>query len=142
MVEQNTVLALKRLCAKMKGGKVTAGDIPGNTIPDVLAEITNAYTAPTPQQLGTLTIKSVAGTAVGNTKITVTGASSSAKFRYKSQSGAISLPSFGADLTAWTVWDGVSELKISDGHHVCVCEVDGSNKAQKGGTATVSSKLN
>lgn len=141
MVEQNTVLALKNLCAKMKGGKVTASDIPGNTIPDVIAEITKVYAAPTPQQLGTLTVKSVAGTVIGNTKITVTGASSSAKFRYKSQSGAISLPAFGDDLTTWTVWDGASELKISDGHHICVCEVDGNNKAQKGGTATVSSKL-
>lgn len=140
MVEQNNIIALKKLAAKMKGGATSANDIEGNTIADVLGVITDLYEGSTPLVLGDLTIASVAGSEVGNTVVTVNpalGANNS--YRYKTDPSSTELPERNEDLSTWTSWDGVSEITAEDGHKLIVCEVDANNLALKGGVTTVAS---
>ena len=140
MVEQNNITALKKLAAKMIGGATSAGDIPGNTIADVLEIITENYQGATPLILGKLTLTSVLGSIEGSTVITVTPALSSGNsYRYKIDPSGIELPERNEDLSSWASWDGKSELTAEDGHKICVCEVDANNFALKGGVATVAS---
>lgn len=140
MVEQNNILALKKLAAKMIGGDTQASDISGVTIADVLDVITENYEGATPLILGTLTVVSVAGSSEGNTKITVTPALSSGNsYRYKTNASSIELPERNEDLSSWTSWNGTSEITAEDGHKICVCEVDANNLALKGGVTSVTS---
>ena len=138
MVEQNNITALKKLAAKMIGGATSAGDIPGNTIADVLEIITENYEGATPLILGELTVASVRGSTDGFTVITVTPTLSSGNsYRYKIDPSGVALPERNEDLSSWASWDGKSEIEAEDGHKICICEVDANNLALKGGTATV-----
>lgn len=140
MVEQNNIIALKKLATKMKGGTTSANDIEGNTIADVLNVITDLYEGSTPLILGDLTVTSVAGSEVGNTVVTVTpalGANNS--YRYKTDPSSTELPERNEDLSSWASWDGVSEITAENGHKLIVCEVDANNLALKGGVTTVAS---
>ena len=138
MIEQNNVLALKKLAAKIIGGDTSANDITGNTIADVLDIITANFESNTPLILGTLTLNSVLGSEAGKTVVTVTpalGANNS--YRYKTDSSSTALPERNEDLSSWASWDGVSEITAENGHKLIICEVDANNLALKGGTATV-----
>ena len=138
MVEQNNVLALKKLAAKIIGGDTSANDIAGNTIADVLDVITANYEGNTPLILGTLTVTSVLGSEAGKTAITVTPSLGMGdSYRYKTDPSSVTLPERNEDLSSWASWDGVSEITAEDGHKICICEVDANNLALKGGTATV-----
>lgn len=137
MADQNNVNALKRLCAKVIGGTTTAGDIKGETIAEVLDQITTAFTGGAAQTLGSLTVACAAGSTTGKTKVTVTGASDNALFKYKLSSDSISLPARNEDLNTWATWNGVSEITAEDGQKICVCEVDENYLALKGGIAEV-----
>ena len=138
MVEQNNILALKKLAAKMIGGATSANDIPGATVADVLDVITENYEGSTPLILGTLTLASARGSDDGFTVITVTPELSSGNsYRYKVDPTGVELPERNEDLSAWASWDGKSEIEAEDGHKICICEVDASNLALKGGTAMV-----
>lgn len=135
MATQTNVIALKRLCAKVIGGDTTADDIKGETIAEVLDEITKNYVGATPATLGKLTLTSVAGSTIGTTKITVTaGASANPKYKIKQTA---TLPERDADISTWDSWDGVSEITAEDASKWCVCEIDVDNRALKGGTITV-----
>lgn len=37
------------------------------------------------------------------------------------------------DVSAWTAWDGESEITATDGHHVTVVEADVNGKAVRSG---------
>lgn len=138
MAEQNNITALKRLAAKMIGGATSASDIPGTTIADVIEVITANYQGATPLVLGTLTVNSVAGATTGFTAITVSPELSSGNsYRFKVEPSSAELPERNADLSEWDSWDGKSEIEAEDGHKVIICEVDSSNLAIKGGSATV-----
>lgn len=138
MVEQNNIVALKKLAAKMKGGTTSAGDIEGNTIADVLEVITNLYEGATPLILGTLTVTSVLGSAEGFTKLTVSPSLGTGNsYRYKTDPSSGTLPERNEDLSSWASWNGVSDIAAEDGHKIIVCEVDANNYALKGGVATV-----
>ena len=138
MIEQNNVLALKKLAAKIIGGDTSANDIAGNTIADVLDVITANFEGNNPLILGTLTLNSVLGSEAGKTVVTVTpalGANNS--YRYKTDPSSTALPERNEDLSSWASWDGVSEITAENGHKLIICEVDTNNLALKGGTATV-----
>ncbi len=137
MVEQNNVIALKQLAAKMIGGTTSVNDIPGVTIADVLSFITENYTGAAPLILGELTIKSEVGATSGNTKITVTPELSSGNSYRYSVGASVELPERNADLSGWASWDGVSEITAEDSHKICICEVDANNLAIKAGITTV-----
>lgn len=140
MVEQNNVLALKKLAAKIIGGDTSANDIAGNTIADVLDVITENYEGNTPLILGSLTVTSALGSETGKTVVTVTPAlGENDSYRYKTDPSSSALPERNEDLSSWASWDGTSEIEAEDGHKLIVCEVDANNLALKGGVATVTS---
>lgn len=137
-----TVKALKNLCATLKGGSTTADDIPGETIVDVINQITIAKGGsvdPT-GELKTLTVMSAPGTTSGTTKITVSG-NGSGQLYYKT-SGAISLPAYHEDISSWTTWDGTSDITATDGESICIAEADARGLAIAAGTATVNANTN
>lgn len=92
----------------------------------------------TDEQLGTLTVNSVAGTASGKTKVTVTPEKGEGNnYQYK----------LGKDLTApkteqevgtgYESWDGTSEITAADGDKIVVLESDPDNNPKKSGIADV-----
>lgn len=91
--------------------------------------------------LGTLTVSSAAGTATGDTKLTVTPAKEKATNVYKYKAGtAAPTVTYGQNLRSWSTWDGESDLTIATGQKVTVAECDSTFKALNAGNATVTAK--
>lgn len=91
-------------------------------------------------QLDSLSVTSIAGTASGDTKITVSPALTSGnEYRYKVATDA-KLPAYGQDLRTWTAWDGTSDITAATGKEICIAECDPYHKAVKAGIATVTAK--
>ena len=91
--------------------------------------------------LGTLTVNSVAGTASGDTKITVNPAKENAGnvYKYKVATDAVSV-GYGQNLRNWTSWDGKADIKATTGQKITVVECDGTYKALNAGSASVTAK--
>lgn len=91
--------------------------------------------------LGTLTVNSVAGTASGDTKITVNPAKENANnvYKYKVAADAVTV-GYGQNLRNWTTWDGKADIKATTGQKITVVECDGTYKALNAGSATVTAK--
>lgn len=82
----------------------------------------------------------MAGSTVGKTKITVSPSKyvSANKYKYKVQaSDFTSLPELGDDLTAWTTWDGTSEIAATNGYYIAVAETESDYTCEKVGKTTV-----
>ena len=92
--------------------------------------------------LGALTVTSAAGTATGDTKLTVSPAKSAKgnKYKYKSAETTAPIVVYGENVQSWNDWDGKSDLTITSGHKVTVVECDGNFHALKSGNATVTVK--
>ena len=91
--------------------------------------------------LGTLTVISAAGTATGDTKITVNPAKENANNVYKYKVGASETAvTYGQNLRNWTTWDGKSDIKATTGQKITVVECDGTYKALNVGSASVTAK--
>ena len=135
-----TVIALKKLCAAIKNDGTKWEAIPGETVPDVIDQITLAKGGDDPSgELATLTVSTVPGTASGTTKVTVSGNGSGQL--YYNVSGAISLPEYHEDISSWTTWDGTSDITATDGETICIAEADTKGLAVAAGTATVNSNV-
>lgn len=91
--------------------------------------------------LGTLTVNSVAGTASGDTKITVNPAKENTNnvYKYKVATDAVTV-GYGQNLRNWTTWDGKADIKASTGQKITVVECDGTYKALNAGSASVTAK--
>lgn len=91
--------------------------------------------------LGTLTVNSVAGTASGDTKITVnpTKENTNNVYKYKVAAEAVTV-GYGQNLRNWTTWDGKADIKATTGQKITVVECDGTYKALNAGHATVTAK--
>ena len=91
--------------------------------------------------LGTLTVNSVAGTASGDTKITVNPAKENANnvYKYKAAADAVTV-GYGQNLRNWTSWDGKADIKAAAGQKITVVECDGTYKALNAGSASVTAK--
>lgn len=90
--------------------------------------------------LDNLTVSSVAGTASGDSKITVSPTLTSGNsYKYKIADNA-TLPSVGQSVRTWSTWDGSSDITAATGKEIVVVECDASYKAVKGGVATVTAK--
>jgi len=91
--------------------------------------------------LGTLTVNSVAGTATGNTKITVNPAKENANnvYKYKVATEAATVR-YGQNLRNWTSWDGKVDITATTGQKITVVECDGTYKALNAGSASVTAK--
>lgn len=91
--------------------------------------------------LGTLTVTSAAGTATGNTKITVNPAKENVNNVYKYKVGASETAvTYGQNLRNWTTWDGKADVKATTGQKITVVECDGTYKALNAGSASVIAK--
>lgn len=104
---------------------------------DAIAVIT-IDEAPT---LGTLTVTSVAGTATGDTKITVNPAKENANnvYKYKVASSETAVD-YGQNVKNWSAWDGESDITATTGQVITVVECDSTYKALSAGHATVAAK--
>lgn len=91
--------------------------------------------------LGTLTVNSVAGTASGDTKITVNPAKENANnvYKYKVAADAVTV-GYGQNLRNWSTWDGKADIKATTGQKITVVECDGTYKALNAGSASVTAK--
>lgn len=91
--------------------------------------------------LGTLTVNSVAGTASGDTKITVNPAKENSNnvYKYKVATEAVTV-GYGQNLRNWTSWDGKADIKATTGQKITVVECDGTYKALNAGSASVTAK--
>lgn len=98
--------------------------------------------APNVKKLGTLTLNSVAGTASGNTKITVTEAiTADNKYMYKVADAAVRV-AYGRKITkGFTEWNGTSDITAATGKVLTVVEVSSLNEARKVGNATVTAMV-
>lgn len=91
--------------------------------------------------LGTLTVTSAAGTATGDTKITVTPALETGHmYKYKVDASAAPEVQYGQSVKNWTPWDGKSDIKATTGQHITVVECDNTYKALKAGSDDVTTK--
>lgn len=93
-----------------------------------------------PETLGVLTVVSEAGTESGKTKITVTPALTSGNSYKYYTAASVSLPALNAVVSAYTVWDGTSDITATTGNGIIIAEVDSDGKVKKAGMATVAAK--
>lgn len=96
--------------------------------------------ASAPAELGTLTVQSAAGTAVGATKLTVTPALTSGNsYKYKVSDEETTVEA-RQNVRVWKSWDGKSDIVAESGKHIIVAECDKSYEVLKAGSATVTAK--
>ena len=91
-------------------------------------------------QLGTLTVNSAAGTAVGDTRVTVTPTKGDGKsYKYKIGDAAAEV-TYKQSVRNWTAWDGVSDITAETGKTITVVECDAEYLALKAGSKVVAAK--
>lgn len=88
-----------------------------------------------------LTVTSAAGTATGDTKITVAEAKLLGRtYQYKTHAATAPTAAYGDVLVGWTAWNGVGDITATTTHKISVCEVGTDGKVKRYGTSTVTSK--
>lgn len=96
-----------------------------------------------PPELEEITVVSAAGTAVGDTALTLSGYTpgSGESYVYKVATGTAPSVNYGEvpDYT-WTPWDGTSDITAATGKKITVVSVNGDGKAVAAGSATVTAK--
>lgn len=91
-------------------------------------------------ELGSLTVTSEAGTAVGDTKITVTPAKAEGNiYKYKVADTATAV-TYDMNVQNWSVWDGTADITAATDKVITVVEATADYKARAAGSATVVSK--
>lgn len=91
-------------------------------------------------ELASLTVTSEAGTAVGNTKITVAPAKAESNiYKYKVADTATAV-TYGMNVQNWSVWDGTADITAATDKVITVVEATADYKARAAGSATVVSK--
>ena len=91
-------------------------------------------------QLGTLTVASAAGTAAGDTKITITEPKGDGNsYKYKIADAAAEV-TYKQSVRNWTAWDGVSDITAGTGKTITVVECDAEYLALKAGSQIVTAK--
>lgn len=90
--------------------------------------------------IGGLTVTSAAGTASGDTKLTVSPTKGDGNsYKYRIGDNAISV-ALDQNVKTWTAWDGSADITAESGKVVTVVECNASYQAKKVGTATVTAK--
>lgn len=88
-----------------------------------------------------LTVNSVAGTAAGDTKVTVSGYTkgSTDLYKYKVADAAQTVHA-GDNLSSWTTWDGSADITAATDKKITVAVTDANGYALAAGSATVTAK--
>lgn len=140
----------------MPGSIVTVGVVYGDRLPataessakSALTGIVFDTAEPTIERpnfnvkmLTILTVNSVAGTAAGDTKVTVSGYTkgSTDLYKYKVADAAQTVHA-GDNLSAWTTWDGSADITAATGKKITVAVTDANGYALAAGSATVTAK--
>ena len=140
----------------MPGSIVTAGVVYGDRLPAaaessakaVLPGIVFDTYEPTVERpnfnvkmLATLTVTSAAGTAAGDTAITVSGYTKGETdlYKYKVADAAQTVHA-GDNLSAWTTWDGAADITAATDKKITVAVTDAKGYALAAGSATVTAK--
>lgn len=88
-----------------------------------------------------LDVKSVAGTAAGDTAITVKGHQLDSTESYVYKVGdKVYQATLGTDLTGWTAWDGDDDITAATGKVITVAVKNADGKAVAGGATKVTAK--
>lgn len=87
-----------------------------------------------------LTVVSVAGSASGKTKITVTPEPYGVDTLAYKTAETVALPNFGTGSTGYTDWDGKADITATTGNEICIVELDSNKKIVKAGKTKVTSK--
>ncbi len=91
-------------------------------------------------RLGTLTVSSVAGTATGDTKVTISPEKAEGNsYKYKVADTETTV-TYGQNVKNWTAWDGSKDITAETGKKITVVECDAEFRAVKAGSATVTAK--
>lgn len=90
--------------------------------------------------LADLTVTSAAGTASGDTKVTIAEAKTSGTHYVYKTAASITMPSAYDNVSDWTAWDGVADITATTGNKIAIVEANRYGKAIHGGIATVTSK--
>ena len=91
--------------------------------------------------LQTLAVTSAAGTATGDTKVTIAEAKMLGRtYAYKTHASTAPTAAYGDVLTGWTAWNGVADITATTGNKISVCEVGNDGKVKRYGTASVTAK--
>lgn len=91
-------------------------------------------------RLGTLTVSSVAGTATGDTKVTISPAKASGNsYKYKVADAETNVK-YGQNVKQWNAWNGTADITAATGKKITVVECDAEFRAVKAGSATVTAK--
>lgn len=129
--------ALKKLAAALIG--IIADEVPGKTTAEVIEYIAKFKAG---EILGEITVTSTAGTAAGTTKISVTPALTSGNtYVYRSNPTALDKPEYLDDASAYTAWNGKSDITVEDGHYVGIYEVNSEKQVLKFGQAKANVNL-
>lgn len=87
-----------------------------------------------------LTVSSVAGTASGDTKITVSPTLASGNsYKYKVGDSA-QIVAHGKNVQTWTAWDGSTDITAETGKVITIVECDSAYHAVKAGSVAVTAK--
>lgn len=140
----------------MPGSIVTAGVVYGDRLPaaaesaakSAMAGIKFDANEPTIDRpnfnvalLAALTVNSIAGTASGDTKVTVSGYTKASTDIYKYKVGdAAQTVHAGDSLSAWTTWDGSADITATSGKKITVAVADAKGYALAAGSTTVTAK--
>jgi len=137
------------------GSIVTKGVVYGDRLPASLASaaataLTGITVKTSPAvvrpsifgEFSTLDVESEAGTAVGDTKLTVAGHTleSGESYVYKTHATVAPTVKLGDDLTGWTAWDGSSDITATTDHKITVAVKGIDGTAVAAGSATVTAK--
>lgn len=133
------VEALKKLAVAV-GCADSVEEINGNSIVEILNFMAINY--PGSEQLGALTVKSVAGSSIGKTIINVTPALTSGNsYAYKTNPTSFAEPNYLDSASGYTAWNGTDEIEAEDAHYIAIVEVNSDNNIVKFGQTSVISNL-
>ena len=86
-----------------------------------------------------MTVTSVAGGTIGDTKITVSPAKAvpTNTYKYKVSETDITLPTLGTVVSGYTAWNGTADITATNGYYIAIVECDSTGKADKAGKTIV-----
>lgn len=138
------VVYLDRLPASPESGVQSALEGLGFTFITAAPTPTRPTDVPIDGTLATITVESAAGTAVGDTKITVTYSSkpADAVYYYQIATGTPASVAYGEVLDSdWTSWNGTSDITAATDKKITIVAAVG-GAAIASGNATVTAKAN
>lgn len=92
--------------------------------------------------LAAITVASAAGTAAGDTKLTLSGYTPAAgeSYKYKVGDTAPAVGLYEVLDNTWTAWNGTADITAATGKEITVASVDATGAAVAAGNATVTAK--